>query len=333
MSVEILSITANLDKYGGAQKVLMNVHEGIRDKYNAKVLGFQKYKDLHPKYNIVGSEYVQFNNPFYLNNKILIVHARNVMAYIMVLKRVFFLNTKIMYVAHNVYSNYKWASFFPDTIISISEKVTDNLINYFNLKKSNIKLIYNGIKDESKDNFKLLYRNDNKIIILYSARVNEVKRQIEIINNLTNKLFPEIEILFAGAGPDYSHLVEKCNQTINFKALGFIEDMSEIIRDTDYLMLFSKQEGLPISLIEGTMLGKPLLINDVGGNIEIGVPGVNGILLDDDWESLADKLNNLVTLRQAEYLEMSLNSRKRYESMFTYENMILNYLDVIKQMI
>ncbi|MDB5011267.1 MAG: glycosyltransferase, partial [Mucilaginibacter sp.] len=89
MGLEILSITTDLDHYGGAQKVLMDVHEGIKDKYNAKVLGFVKYDALHPKYKIAESEYVKFTNPFYLNNKILIVHARNVMAFIMLLKRLF----------------------------------------------------------------------------------------------------------------------------------------------------------------------------------------------------------------------------------------------------
>jgi glycosyltransferase involved in cell wall biosynthesis len=333
MALEILSMTADLDHYGGAQKVLMDVHEGIKDKYSAKVIGFVKFADLHSKYKIAESEYVRFTNPFYLNNKILIVHARNVMAFIMVLKRMFFLNTKILYIHHNVYSTLKWASFFPNDIISISEKVTNNLHNYFNLRERNIQLIYNGIKDGSITQNISSLPLQGKIKILYSARINNVKRQLEIVERLKYKLSPAIEIHFVGIGPDYLELAAKCNESNNFYALGFIENTNEIIVKYDYLMLYSKQEGLPIALIEGAMHAKPLLVNDVGGNTEIGVPGVNGILLNDDWDKLAATLNNLANLPGEEYVKMKVNSRNRYEQMFTYEKMIASYHNKIKQMI
>lgn len=332
MEPEILSLTTDLNHYGGAQKVLMDVHEGLKGKYKAKVMGLVNFEDLHPKYKIGKNEYVKFINPFYLNNKILIVHARNIMAVTMIIKRLFFLNTKILYIHHNVYNSLKSASFFPKDIISISGKVTENLLGYFGLKGRNIKLIYNGIKDECKGAVTFNYNPKEKIKILYSARVNSVKRQLEIVDRLKGKLSAHIEIHFAGTGPDYDALVEKCSDSVNFKALGFVENPLSIISNYDYLMLYSIQEGLPIALIEGIMYGKPLLINDVGGNTEIGVPGKNGILLEDDWESLPQALNDLSNISEDAYKEMSENSRKRYETMFTYDRMIMQYQEKIRQM-
>src|ERR1700754_1321367 len=113
MALEIISTTSDLDEYGGAQKVLLDLHNGIKNRYNCKILGFNDFRDLHPKYQIEKSEYVRFINPFVLNDKILIVHARNVMAFMMLVKWIFFLNTRIIYVAHNVYSTHKRISFFP----------------------------------------------------------------------------------------------------------------------------------------------------------------------------------------------------------------------------
>jgi len=332
MAIELLSLTTELDSYGGAQKVLMDLHESLKLSYNAKVLGLEKFENLHPKYNIQASEYKRLTNPFYLNNKILIVHSRNVMAFIILLKYAFFLNTKILYVSHNVYYTLNWASFFPKDIISISEKVTENLINYFHLKKRNINLIYNGIKDEGAHNPVPSPAPLNDIIILYPARLNAVKRQLEIIDKLSGKLLTQIKIHFAGTGPDYDELVIKCKDSQNFKALGFIDNMQNVIINSDYLMLYSIQEGLPIALIEGTMYGKPILINDVGGNTEIGVPGFNGILLSDDWSNLAQTLNDLTSITAEKYSAMSVNSRKRYEEMFTYDTMVANYMAVIKLM-
>jgi glycosyltransferase involved in cell wall biosynthesis len=331
MTTEILSLTVDMDHFGGAQKVMMDVHNGIKTKFKAKVLGFNKFNDLHPKYNIKQDEYVRFTNPFYLNNKVLIVHSRNIMAVIMIIKWVFFLNTKILYVHHNVYSTLKWASFFPKDIISISTKVTENLLGYFNLKNRNIELIYNGIRDEGND--ELVTAKKNKIIILYSARINEVKRQLQLVDFLAGKLHPSIEIHFAGTGSDYDQLNDKCKDLNNFKVLGFVNNTKDVILNSDYLMLFSIQEGLPISLIEGAMYGKPLLVNDVGGNIEIGIPGQNGIKLPDDWNDLPVILNNLVLIDEHEYQKKCVESRERYKEMFTYDKMISNYCKRLETML
>lgn len=332
MALEILSTTSDLNEYGGAQKVLLDLHNGIKGKYNCKILGFTPFEQLHPKYRIQKCEYVKFTNPFYLNNKVLIVHARNIMALIMVIKWVFFLNTRIIYVAHNVYSTHSRFSFFPNDIVSISKKVTENLLGYFNLKNRKITLIYNGIMDEDTNQEVSSFKKSRKIKILYSARVIDVKRQLMIVDCLKGKLHEDIEILFAGKGPDYTQLEEKCNNTTNFKALGFVENVNNLVKEVDFLMLFSTQEGLPISLIEGIMLGKPLLVNDVGGNLEIGVPGLNCIELTENWDTLASQINSIVNLSQLDYQQMSRNSRQHYEKMFTYDVMIENYTRLINSL-
>jgi glycosyltransferase involved in cell wall biosynthesis len=331
MTVEILSIAKDLHLYGGQEKVLMDVHEGIKSTYNAKVLGFVKYEKLHPKYKISKAEYLQLKNPWVLNNKIVIVHGRNVMTILMVLKRIFFLNTKFIYVHHNVYNNLKAISFFPKHVISISGKVTQNLTDYFGVETKNIQLIYNGIKAAPTNKLNKSSSTKDSVIILYAARVNSVKRQLEIVDQLNDKLNPKIEIRFAGTGPDLEKLKERCRNTKNFKALGFVDDTNQAIAQADYLMLYSKQEGLPITLIEGTLHGKPLLVNDVGGNAEIGMPGVNGILLTGGWDNLANTLNGLCDIPQEEYLRMANNSRGRYQEMFTYDKMVDNYKNKIEQ--
>ncbi|MEO3403537.1 glycosyltransferase family 4 protein [Mucilaginibacter sp. CAU 1740] len=329
MALDIVATTSNLDEYAGAQKVLLDIHNGIKHRYNCKILGFIPFEKVHPKYKIPATEYVKFGNPFYLNNKILLVHARNLMAVIWVIKRIFFLNTKIIYIAHNVYDTHKNISFFPRNIVSISKKVTENLLGYFNLKNRDITLIYNGIKDEGEAQPAISFKQSAKIKILYPARVIDVKRQLMIVDKLKGKLHKDIEILFAGYGPDLAQLQEKCKDDENFTALGFVDGVNELIKQVDFLMLFSVQEGLPISLIEGIMHGKPLLVNNVGGNLEIGVPGVNGIELAEDWDDLAVKLNSLINLPVDEYTKMSVESRARYEKMFTYNAMLNSYTKLI----
>ncbi|WP_125916413.1 glycosyltransferase family 4 protein [Hymenobacter coccineus] len=326
----ILSIITNLTIYGGAEKVLVDVHNGLKEIFPAKITGFQNFADLHPKLGITANEYVKFTNPFLLRNKIIIVHARNIIPFIVLLKRFLFLNTTVIYISHNVYDSLRYFTFFPKTIISISNKVTQNMINYFRIDNKNIKLIYNGLEDTSCLPSKIVHQyTPAKIRILYSARVNKVKRQLHVVRALAGGLLPQIEIHFAGIGEEHDELVRACEKSQNFVALGFVEDMNSIIPNYDYLMLYSAQEGLPLSLIEGTMHSKPLLVNDVGGNLEIGIPGFNGFELSEIPDTLISQLNNLVNFSEEQYHLYACNSRQHYEARFTRRKMITKYVDLI----
>lgn len=324
-----MSITTNLSRYGGAQKVLVDVHNGLKLRYPAKIVGLQQYERLHPKYGILEDEYLQLTNVFALNNKIIIVHARNVIPFIVFLKKILLLNTTIIYVAHNVYSTLRLLTFFPAVIVSISNKVTDNLINYFGVAQRNIHLIYNGLVDKRRSSESARVYEPSAIKILYVARINAIKRQLYLVDCLKNRLNPAIEIHFAGVGEDFDQLVEACNTTRNFKALGFIENIDILISNYDYLMLYSTQEGLPLSLIEGTLHGKPLLVNDIGGNLEIGVPGLNAFQLTEDKDLLVEELNNLVFVDKNKHCAYSTNSRNLYVQKFTFSEMIENYCRLI----
>lgn len=328
--IKVLSITTDLTRFGGAQKVLLDVHNGIKKDFDSKIIGRHRYEDLHPKYRIKETEYIQLKSPADLRNAIILVHARNVIPFIVLLKAVFLLRkTKIIYISHNVYNTYRNFTLFPKNIVSISNKVTENLKTYFGRKEDCISLIYNGIKDANSKGGLNIPVSTDKIKILYPARVNNVKRQLEIVEKLEGKLSRDIEIHFAGIGDDYEKLTEACKTTNNFKALGFVENMDSLIPQYHYLMLYSFQEGLPIALLEGIMYGRPLLVNDIGGNLEIGKPGVNAIELHSDWNILQKQLNDLKSLEYTKYREMCIESRKLFLDKFQYSSMIDNYKQLI----
>lgn len=322
--MEIISITTNVSRFGGAQKVMLDVHNGLKKHYSCKIIGFQKFESLHQKYNIQKHEYLLLRHPWQLNGKILIVHSRNLIPFFVALKKILFLNTKIIYVSHNVYNTHRSLTIFPDVIVSISEKVTENLVQYFKQNPKKIHLIYNGITDAAKDLTDEPPEKSKSIKILYAARVNKIKQQLLILEKLRSVLEDGIELHFAGVGEDFEQLKEACAGLPNFKALGFVENMNNLIKEYDYMMLYSVQEGLPIALLEGIMNGKPLLVNDIGGNLEIAEPGKNGIQLT-DWESMVDQINGLKNISPERYRFMSKQSREIYLQKFQYDKMIENY--------
>jgi glycosyltransferase involved in cell wall biosynthesis len=237
----------------------------------------------------------------------------------------------IVHVAHNIFTNLKYFTIFQKNIIAVSNAVKKNLIEYFGVKDSNVEVIYNGIEDALLKRHKT-YLNQNydlNIKILLAARICRVKRQVELVMHTKGFLNDNIELYFAGEGDEYDLLentIGSCNQ---YKMLGHIDVLKEMDK-YDYVCLFSQKEGFGISLIEGCMMGKPLLTNDIDAVLEINEHNYNGFVVK-NWNELIECINKLPNRFSVEYKRLSSNSRKKYESFFTLDKMLDEYREYIDE--
>jgi glycosyltransferase involved in cell wall biosynthesis len=76
------------------------------------------------------------------------------------------------------------------------------------------------------------------------------------------------------------------------------------------------------------MFGKPLICNDVGGNMEILQDKFNGMAAN-TYEELVNVLNSLPLPSTDAYRLLSSNARKVYEQKFQKQRMIKEYVEVI----
>ena len=95
--------------------------------------------------------------------------------------------------------------------------------------------------------------------------------------------------------------------------------------------LFSKNEGLGMSLIEGCMFYKPLITNNIKAVLEVNKPGFNGFVAH-NFNELSDVLNNLPDRDSDEYKKLAGNARKIYEKYFTSDIMLKKYRAIIKNL-
>ena len=326
----VFSFNSRLNVVTGVQIVMYDIHKAIRDVYESKIVGFQSYKKLNTNLHIRKEEYVQWRNPFMFSNSVVIVHERKFLILFWFLNHFLWQKIKIVYIHHSMLYGNKLLTVIPKTVICISERGRDNLINEFGVSKDHIYKIYNC----TEDRFKRPHRKNSQsiITILYPARINSIKRQIEITKRLSGRLSDKVQILFAGDGPLYETFrMQLSNESTNFKCLGFVSDMNNLYEKCDYVMLFSKHEGLPISLIEAAMHGIPIICNSVGGNTEIAYNNKNAIVVD-EWEELISVLNDLPKMTNDIYLSMCKNSRKIYEEKFTFEKFRASYLDLLSKL-
>ncbi len=325
----IYSFNATLFKMTGVQKVLLDIHHAIRDDYEAYVVGTIPFERIHKNLSISQSEYRRLRNPFMFYHSIVIVHERKYLLMFWLLNLLLLQRIKIVYIHHNIFHNLRRLTIMPKTVVSISDRCTENLTGYFKVPLSHIHKIHNCVADLHPPVHK--EPTPGQLTLLYPARINEVKRQPEIVQKLKGRLDSHIKIFFAGDGPLLEQLIEVTAGSNQFIAMGYVSDIPSLMQKCDYTLLFSKHEGLPITLIESAMCGMPIVCNDVGGNTEIAIEGRNAIVVD-DWEDLVTTLNSLAEINNERYLGMSAESRLIYEEHYTFEKFKEAYLQLLKDL-
>ena len=321
----VYSIDFQLYKVTGVEKVMLDIHHAVKEEYDAKIVGNIPYDEVRLEHNIRKEEYVQKKSWLMFRDSIVVVHERRLLWVFWLMNHLLFQRIKIVYIHHNIFHNHKLTTILPKTIVAIADSGIENLTKFFKAPKSHIHKIYNCVADDYDEPHAPMHRDS--ITLLLPGRINEQKQQLEIVHQLSGKLDPRIRILFAGDGPMLEDLKTLCKENNSFEVLGFRNDVKELLKKTDFMFLFSVHEGLPITLIEATMIGMPIVCNGVGGNSEICHNGENGWLVN-DWDELIKTLNSLPEISEDQYQRMCRRSREIYNENFTFDMFKRNYLDL-----
>lgn len=333
--MRLMSIYTSLDYIGGAGKVCVNLHLGLLEtgKFKSgKVVSKTSFKEL-------ADVYKQFLKPedyqkFYIKSIfkqseewIIISHHRKLTTYLILMSKLYRKKLRLIHIAHNVFKNLKYFTLFPETTIAVSKAVEKNLQSYF--KQSNTQVIYNGIKSPEEVNTRKY--DPNNIVITLPAIIWEVKQQLLIADFLKDKMPENITLQFAGDGPDLEALNKIVKNQSQLKTLGYIEDINTLYKKSDYVLLFSKIEGLPLSLIEAQSYGVPIICNDVGGNLEILEPHKNGFYVA-NLEALLSLFQSLGDINSDTYKFMKQASLNNFNQNFRFDIMIEEYMKVIQKL-
>ncbi|HTW45538.1 MAG TPA: glycosyltransferase [Acidobacteriaceae bacterium] len=111
---------------------------------------------------------------------------------------------------------------------------------------------------------------DNRLVVTWAGRLTGVKEPL---------MYPKIAALCAGTNPAATFLMvgdgelrpeveaETCRLSLEerLQLIGWQRDMRSIYRQTDVLILTSKNEGTPVAAIEAMAAGCAVILPDVGG--------------------------------------------------------------------
>ena len=147
---------------------------------------------------------------------------------------------------------------------------------------------------------------------------------IRLANNLS-KLDNKFKFVIVGDGAlrkSFEQMIKYFDIFNNIFLIGWRRDIANILNSSDFFVMTSLWEGLPISTIEALCCGLIPIVNDVDGQREIIKNGINGFLISPyDIESIQKKillLNSDNELKQ----KMSKNAKNCIDKTFSINYMI-----------
>ena len=217
---------------------------------------------------------------------------------------------------------------YADFIIPVSNNLKEKLINRHGKEDEKIKLIYNGINvGRSIANTR---EKDDKFKFLFVGRLVEIKNVellLQGLHYIKNKR-KDFVCNIIGDGEDLEKLKNMSkdlglNSKVNF--LGYRNDIQEFMTKSNVLILTSKMEGIPITIIEAFANKLPVISTAVGGVLEMIVNEETGILFDlenkDEFNRvLLDLLENKYDLD-----ELSYNAYNQYFAKWNQKKLTNEY--------
>jgi glycosyltransferase involved in cell wall biosynthesis len=119
-----------------------------------------------------------------------------------------------------------------------------------------------------------------------------------------------------GALQRYEQLARELGIADRVHFLGRRDDVAPIVRSCDVMVLPSRDEGLPLAILEALGCGRPVIATPVGGVPEAVTDEVGILVRPDDPEALAAALTSLF-LDPARHAAMSSAARQRAETQFS----------------
>jgi glycosyltransferase involved in cell wall biosynthesis len=133
-------------------------------------------------------------------------------------------------------------------------------------------------------------------IILTLARLDKQKGHPYLLRAAVQ--VPDALFLLAGDGPERAgleNLVQQLGIAGRVLFLGYRQDIADLLKICDMMVLPSLYEGLPLSILEAMAAGKPVIATNIGGTNEAVIDGQTGLLVPPaDPPALAAAIRKLI---------------------------------------
>jgi glycosyltransferase involved in cell wall biosynthesis len=161
--------------------------------------------------------------------------------------------------------------------------------------------------------------------------IKDPKYAIEVVKHLSKASPNNFSLTMVGEGELFSDIkLEAKNLPITFT--GWLTAPFENIPNFDLLLITSKNEGLPLVMLEAANYGRPTISNNVGGISEFISDNQTGYLTEIDPIKMANRIIEIASDRKS-FHQIGLNANKLLGEKFSVTKMAENYKDLYMQLV
>ncbi len=195
----------------------------------------------------------------------------------------------------------KFCSRYTDCLITINKEDYKRAKNF---KAKEVKYVpgigidTKKIKDIKKNRKILNEFNIKDEVVLVSVGELSNRKNHKVILKALEKVKGNFKYIICGQGAKKEELI-KLSKELNLQEkvefLGYRQDVKEILKASDIFCFPSKQEGLPVALMEAMASGLPVICSDIRGNKDLIEDKKGGYLLKFyDMDEYSIKIQELI---------------------------------------
>lgn len=226
-----------------------------------------------------------------------------------------------------------------DIYLPINEANYNELVKNSKISKKKIEIVYDGVKSlaEYTNTGEFNYRDIVMIANFYYGKGHDVA--IKALEKLVKKS-NNYNLIFIGGDfngeKDSNSIMKQTKEQVkalgleqNVKFLGFVENIGEVIKDKNIVILPSYSEGTPNCLLEAMSAKKIVIASNVGGIPEFIEDGKNGFLHENKNDTeLCDKIENLTKLNYEQLNNIAENGYKTWNDLYSIKK-LCDYFETI----
>ena len=220
-------------------------------------------------------------------------------------------------------------------MIAISGPVRDYCIKKLKIRKARIVQIDNGIDFKRIRKYKQALQFNGSINFATLGRLERVKGYDLLLEAMGNTKIMNMNwsLKIIGNGAEIEDLKLKASSLgISEKVVftGANKHPFKLLSDVHFLVMPSRREGLPLSLLEALGYGIPVIVSNIGVLPYIIDNGRNGFVFEsENIDMLEDLILHCLKIDPQRHLQLSLFAQKSVEG-YSIDKCIKKYVEIIE---
>jgi len=224
-------------------------------------------------------------------------------------------------------------------VVAVSDEVKQRLLNA-GVREEKIHLVRNGIDLRPFDNASPSLPNatlvDHPPIVGLIGRLS-VEKGVDIFLHAAAHVLAELpstKFVVVGEGPDrdkLESLIDQLKLRQSVSMLGRRDDMPSVYASLDIMVSASRQEGLPMAILEGMASSLPIIATPVGDVPAMVRDGHTGVIVPAENAALLASAIVALLRNPAQRERLGAAARKLIEDEFSAERMTADYLRVYQR--